>query len=1131
MPYVLGVDLGAARVAAAVCRRTGDGWAAPVAVPLGTREPTMPAVVFLTGDGEPLVGDVAQRRAAVEADRLVGGLPARIADDIRVTVDGRSWTAPRLAARLLDRVVAAAVEQEGEAPARVAVTHPAHWSAPARARLRDVLLARGRPVALLSDAEAAAAHLACTTRIEPGATLAVHHLDGPTFAAGVVRRTPDGWVLLGPPPPADPGAAVDVEDVVFEHVRSALPPGVFADLDHADPAVAAALTRLRRDGAAAAAELGRDDDCVVPVQLPTSWTSVTLRRAEFEERIRPRVDASVDALHAALAAAGVTAAELTAVVLAGDSARMPIVARRVAERLGRPVLLADPGTGLARGAAIVARQAATGVAPAVRAAFPPPAAWAAAASTTADPVPAAAQPAPADREPAVGLDEDAQFTVYRPAGVRPMRWYPLLAFAHRTEPFVGEATGQHVDPVELVRRQADRLLADQSTRYGPVTADSELPLPRGADVVLQPWLSDGVVNPVEARFRWEEPVHRVEFRLRAGAGAEGRRITGGLRVFLGAMLAGEVSFAIAVGARQLARPKLEPVPVRRFRRIFASYSHLDAGVVGAVAEYAKVTGDRYLIDAADLRSGQPWQPGLAELIDRSDIFQLFWSRNAMNSSHVRQEWEYALSLGRDGFIRPVYWEEPRPVDPARKLPPEEIDALHWARLPAGPSPPPPVPARLDRPAPPRAADRPADGAAGEVGAGGEVGGGGQVGVDRPTATRPTATAPTATGRGRAHGTGGRRRLAAVAGGALAAAGVIAALTVPRVAADTVTAAAPPTLAPATWDPLETPQTTEPGSPPRTPDLQGAEDSPGGPTRVDSPALAGLVPSIDATIPVGAAPRDVVGTPRGRLAYVATAAGVAVVDPAAGRVAAVLRTPGGAPEHLAVAPDGARLYATVWDQLRASAAWVVLDPASGAVVATGPLPGRAGRPALTPDGGRLVVPCAPGSLVVLDAATGATISRHAVPPDPRWADVTADGRAVLAVAAGVAAVDLDTGLVRAPTAVADPTALAVLPGRPVVAVVDRAADTVALVDVDRGVRVAAGATGSRPTAVGWAPDGRRLYVTNADATLSVLDGRTLAVVATVPVGAAPGAVAVATDGSAAYVTNAGDGTLTVLDTSR
>jgi hypothetical protein len=128
--------------------------------------------------------------------------------------------------------------------------------------------------------------------------------------------------------------------------------------------------------------------------------------------------------------------------------------------------------------------------------------------------------------------------------------------------------------------------------------------------------------------------------------------------------------------------------VRRYRRIFPSYSRHDVEIVRRVRAAAAALGDTYLLDVDTLRAGERWQPRLAELIAEADVFQLFWSHHSMRSPHVRTEWEHALGLGRDGFVRPVYWEHPRPTDPALGLPPAALDRLHFHQLepvpPAGP---------------------------------------------------------------------------------------------------------------------------------------------------------------------------------------------------------------------------------------------------------------------------------------------------------------------------------------------------------------------------------------------------------------------------------------------------------------
>ena len=90
---------------------------------------------------------------------------------------------------------------------------------------------------------------------------------------------------------------------------------------------------------------------------------------------------------------------------------------------------------------------------------------------------------------------------------------------------------------------------------------------------------------------------------------------------------------------------------------------------------------------SSLRAGEDWNERLMELIRTADVFQLFWSWNSIDSPFVRREYEYATRLGRENFIRPVYWEEPLPARPEKNLPPDELRRLHFHRLPTQPAPP------------------------------------------------------------------------------------------------------------------------------------------------------------------------------------------------------------------------------------------------------------------------------------------------------------------------------------------------------------------------------------------------------------------------------------------------------------
>ena len=313
------------------------------------------------------------------------------------------------------------------------------------------------------------------------------------------------------------------------------------------------------------------------------------------------------------------------------------------------------------------------------------------------------------------VDDDVQFTVYRPRSVHPEEWRRLLVFAHKTEPF--ESHGVRVDPIQQVAQEADALLGHEASSYVQVAQDSDADLPRGTTIRFVPDVEGVQFNPPVREFSWQLPVHREEFLFRAARHLQGRVAHGLLSVYLGTVLIADVSLSIRVDSGS-SESDPEPVPASRYRKIFASYSHLDAAIVENVGRVMAAIGDEFMRDVDSLRSGQIWSSQLEDYIRDCDVFQLYWSSNSMSSDLVSNEWHYALGLNRPGFIRPVYWEKPRPVSPERNLPPPELDRLHFSYLPvriefpslAEPSHPAP-PSRPD----PGSAAAPSPVASGEVG--------------------------------------------------------------------------------------------------------------------------------------------------------------------------------------------------------------------------------------------------------------------------------------------------------------------------------------------------------------------------------------------------------------------------------
>ncbi|MCA1564057.1 MAG: TIR domain-containing protein [Acidobacteria bacterium] len=279
-------------------------------------------------------------------------------------------------------------------------------------------------------------------------------------------------------------------------------------------------------------------------------------------------------------------------------------------------------------------------------------------------------------------DENVQFTVYQPEAVAPARWHMLLAFAHLSKRRP-DAPPDEPEPLAEVKRMADRALADQTAEYDAVKQNSLHAVPHRSEVTFVPDVEGCEFNPSSQSFSWRKSVHKVEFEMRAAASLDGRMARGRLTVFLGSLILADIPLAIRVDSASVSPAREVPAVAASaapYRKIFPSYSHKDRAVVEQIEHHIHALGDKYLRDLTELRAGQDWQRWMRDAIREADVFQLFWSHNSMRSAYVREEWEYALSLGRPNFVRPTYWETPLPESATENLPPAELRRLHFQHL-------------------------------------------------------------------------------------------------------------------------------------------------------------------------------------------------------------------------------------------------------------------------------------------------------------------------------------------------------------------------------------------------------------------------------------------------------------------
>ena len=346
----MGVDLGTTFSAAA----TVDDSGVPAMVGLGNRAMQIPSVLFVGADGEVLVGEPAERRARNDPTRIVREFKRRMGDSVAIYLGGKPFPIEQLTARLLRWVIDQTTERMGEAPTRLTLTHPAAWAEFNVGKLRKAAEIAGFPdVTMCPEPVAAAFQHARSNHVDIGDRICIYDLGGGTFDVCVVQKTADGFEILGTPSGLDPLGGIDFDKLVIDRINDELS---LLDLE-ADPEDAG-WWRLGRDCVDAKEALSTDVDVSIPIAIGGLSTALRLTRSEFESMIDEKLDATIGMTQRVLRSAGLTSAELTALVLVGGSSRIPLVSEKLAGTFHCPLALnTHPKHEVALGAALAGRPA------------------------------------------------------------------------------------------------------------------------------------------------------------------------------------------------------------------------------------------------------------------------------------------------------------------------------------------------------------------------------------------------------------------------------------------------------------------------------------------------------------------------------------------------------------------------------------------------------------------------------------------------------------------------------------------------------------------------------------------------------------------------------------------------------
>lgn len=348
MGTVIGIDLGTTNSCVAVIE--GD---TPTVITSKEGYRTTPSVVAFTKSKERIVGDAAKRQAAVNSDRTIFSIKRHMGTDYRKKIDGKYYTPQEISAFILMKLKEDAEDFLGQPVTDAVVTVPAYFTDAQRQATKDAGKIAGLNILRIIN-EPTSAALAYGLDNGTAQKVLVYDLGGGTFDVSVIDIGDNVIEVLATSGDNHLGGDDFDERIVNYLVEQfKISDGINLSKD------VSAMQRLREEAEKAKKELS--SSVTTNINLPFIAMSkdgphhidITLSRQTFDELTADLVDRTITPVENALHDAGLSKTDINMVLLVGGSTRIPAVADKVRQLMGKePSRNLNPDECVALGAAI-----------------------------------------------------------------------------------------------------------------------------------------------------------------------------------------------------------------------------------------------------------------------------------------------------------------------------------------------------------------------------------------------------------------------------------------------------------------------------------------------------------------------------------------------------------------------------------------------------------------------------------------------------------------------------------------------------------------------------------------------------------------------------------------------------------
>ena len=348
MGKIIGIDLGTTNSCVAVME---GGKPVVIANTEGAR--TTPSVVAFTKTGERLVGEPAKRQAVTNADKTISSIKRHMGTDYRVTIDDKKYSPQEISAMILQKLKADAENYLGEKVTEAVITVPAYFNDAQRQATKDAGKIAGLDVKRIIN-EPTAAALAYGLDNEKEQKIMVYDLGGGTFDVSIIEIG-DGVIEVLSTAGDNRLGGDDFDQKITDYMLAEFKKNEGVDLSNDKMA----LQRLKEAAEKAKKELSSATTTNINLPFITATAEgpkhfdMNLTRAKFDELTHDLVERTAIPVQNALRDAGITASDLSKVLLVGGSTRIPAVQDKVKALTGHePSKSLNPDECVALGASV-----------------------------------------------------------------------------------------------------------------------------------------------------------------------------------------------------------------------------------------------------------------------------------------------------------------------------------------------------------------------------------------------------------------------------------------------------------------------------------------------------------------------------------------------------------------------------------------------------------------------------------------------------------------------------------------------------------------------------------------------------------------------------------------------------------